>query len=103
MWAVGLHNSVSKDLYQSGVLCSRVVSLIPNPQVGGLPLLSYPCLLIQYTHSYPPYLQAVSSIHNVRAHQWRTEGGFKPRPPEIPKALKDRAKLNPIVKTVKNC
>jgi len=24
-------------------------------------------------------------------------------PPEIPKALQNRAKLNPIVKTVKNC
>jgi hypothetical protein len=38
-------------------------------------------------------------------NQWRTEGGvgvFKP-PPEIPKALQNRAKLNPIVKTVKNC
>ena len=29
-------------------------------------------------------------------------GEFKP-PPEIPKALQNRAKLNPIVKTVKNC
>ena len=28
--------------------------------------------------------------------------GFNP-PPEIPKALQNRAKLNPIVKTVKNC
>ena len=28
--------------------------------------------------------------------QWRTES-----PPEIPKALQNRAKLNPIVKTVK--
>ena len=35
-------------------------------------------------------------------HQWHTEGGFKP-PPEIPKALQNRAKLNPIVKTAKNC
>ena len=32
---------------------------------------------------------------------WRTEGGFKP--PEIPKALQNRAKPNPIVKTVNNC
>jgi len=37
--------------------------------------------------------------------QWRTGGGgrfggFKhPPPPEIPKALQNRAKLNPIVKT----
>jgi len=32
------------------------------------------------------------------------EGGVQtPPPPEIPKALQNRAKLNPIVKTVKNC
>ena len=39
------------------------------------------------------------------AGQWRTEGGFgvfKPPPTEIRKALqKNRAKLNPNVKTVK--
>jgi len=28
--------------------------------------------------------------------------GFNHPPPEIPKALQNRAKLNPIVKTVKN-
>jgi len=31
--------------------------------------------------------------------QWRTGGGVS-NPPEIPKALQNRAKLNPIVKTV---
>jgi len=35
--------------------------------------------------------------------QGRTGGGVQPPPPEIPKALQNRAKLNPIVKTVKNC
>jgi len=30
-------------------------------------------------------------------------GGSNPPPPEIPKALQNRSKLNPIVKTVKNC
>ena len=30
-------------------------------------------------------------------------GVFKPPPPEIPKALQNRAKLNPTVKAVKNC
>jgi len=30
-------------------------------------------------------------------------GGMFNPPPEIPKALQNRAKLNPIVKTVKNC
>ena len=35
--------------------------------------------------------------------QWRTEGGLEGfKPPEIPKALQNRAKLNPIVKAVKN-
>jgi len=41
-----------------------------------------------------------------KLQQWRTEGGgggcqTRP-PPEIPKALQNRAKLKPIVKTVKN-
>ena len=38
--------------------------------------------------------------------QWRTEGGLGGvQTPllEIPKTLQHRAKLNPIVKTVKNC
>ena len=37
--------------------------------------------------------------------QWHAEGGFgvfNPTSPEIPKALQNRAKLNLIVKTVKN-
>jgi len=29
--------------------------------------------------------------------------GVQTPPPEIPEALQNRAKLNPIVKTVKNC
>ena len=37
--------------------------------------------------------------------QWRTGGGlgFQTPTPEIPKALQNLAKLNPTVKTVKNC
>ena len=37
-------------------------------------------------------------------NQWRTERegwGFKPPPPEFPKALQNRAKFKPIVQTVK--
>jgi len=35
---------------------------------------------------------------------YRGGGGVVQTPPsEIPKALQNRAKLNPIVKTVKNC
>jgi len=42
----------------------------------------------------------------IYANQWRTEGGGGwnvqiPSPPEIPKALQNRAKINPTVITVK--
>jgi hypothetical protein len=46
-----------------------------------------------------------NSVQRLNA-QWRTEGGLgcsTTLPPEIPKALQNRAKLNPFVKTVKNC
>jgi hypothetical protein len=39
---------------------------MPNTQAGGPPLVGRLRLLIQYIHSYPPYLEAVSSIHNLR-------------------------------------
>ena len=41
----------------------------------------------------------------VTSGVWRVGGFgvFKPPPTEIPKALQNRAKLNPTVKTVKNC
>ena len=42
----------------------------------------------------------------IRDTQWRTEGGdlgCSNLPPEIPKALHNRAKINSIVKAVKNC
>jgi hypothetical protein len=35
-------------------------------QAGGLPPIGCPRLLIQYIRSYPPYLEAVSSIRNLR-------------------------------------
>jgi hypothetical protein len=40
----------------------------PKPQAGWPPLVGCPQLLIQYIRSYPPYLEAVSSIHNLRTH-----------------------------------
>jgi hypothetical protein len=39
---------------------------MPNPQAEGPPLLCSPRLLIQYIHSYPSYLEVVSSIRNLR-------------------------------------
>ncbi|KAJ4436535.1 hypothetical protein ANN_16566 [Periplaneta americana] len=46
-----------------------VVSPSPNPQAGGPPLIGCPRLLIQYIHSYPPYLEAVFSIRNLRTRR----------------------------------
>jgi hypothetical protein len=43
-----------------------VVSLTPNSQAGGPHLVSCPLLLIHYIRSYPPYLEAVSSVRNLR-------------------------------------
>jgi hypothetical protein len=40
---------------------------VQPPQPGGAPLVGSPRLLIQYIRSYPPYLEAVSSIRNLRA------------------------------------
>jgi hypothetical protein len=48
------------------VLRGRVVSPLPNPQAGGPPIVDCPRLLIQYICSYPPYLEAFSSICKTR-------------------------------------
>jgi len=37
---------------------------LPNTQAGEAPLVG--CLLIQYIHSYPPYMEATSPIYNSR-------------------------------------
>jgi len=43
--------------------------------------------------------QCILLLSGVPGGVW----GVQPPTPEIPKALQNRAKLNPIVKTVKNC
>jgi hypothetical protein len=44
----------------------RVVSPTPNSSARGPPLVGCPRLLIQCICSYPPYLEVVSSIRNMR-------------------------------------
>jgi hypothetical protein len=44
----------------------KLLALTPNTQAGGPPLAGRPQLLIQYIRSCPPYLEAVSSIRNLR-------------------------------------
>ena len=53
---------------------------------------------------FPTYVSGKSTVWGPVAY--RGGGGFggsTPPHPEIPKALQNRAKLNPIVKTVKKC
>jgi len=50
-----------------------------------------------------PILSQLDPVHAPTSHNpaaYRGGGGFNPL--EIPKAVQNRAKLNPIVKTVKN-
>ena len=67
-------------------------------------------LMAIMTLEQAPLRVLVFPCHSRSTHtapQWRTEGGgvgvFKLPHPEIPKALQNSAKLNPIVKTIKNC
>jgi hypothetical protein len=46
----------------------ELLALRPTPQAGGWPLVGCPWLFIQYICSYPPYLEAVSSICSLRKH-----------------------------------
>lgn len=46
-----------------------VVSPLPSPQDGGQSLVCSQRLLFQYIYSFPPCLEAISCIHNVRTFQ----------------------------------
>jgi hypothetical protein len=39
---------------------------MPNLQAGGPSFVDCPWLLIQFIHTYSPYLEAISSIHNLK-------------------------------------
>jgi hypothetical protein len=72
-----------------------------NHQYGGLPPVGCLRLLIQYIRSYPPYLEAFSSISNLRMRHaivtrdppkmvQRPKANNQGNPPEIPSRLNDR-------------
>jgi hypothetical protein len=56
---VNFHNKII--FYGEELLAPR-----PNPKAGGPPIVGCPRLFIQYIRSYPPYLEPVSSIRNLR-------------------------------------
>jgi hypothetical protein len=47
---------------------------MPNLKAGGVPLVGCPRMLIQYIRSNPPYLEAVSSIRNLRTRHAMVTG-----------------------------
>jgi hypothetical protein len=57
----------------------EVVSPTPNFQTGGPSLVGCPRLLIQYICSYPPYLEGVSSIRNLRTRLYKLLDCIYPR------------------------
>jgi hypothetical protein len=52
--------------FVTNIFLRWVFSPTPNPLAGGQPIVGCPWLLIQYIHSHPPYLEAISSIRNLR-------------------------------------
>jgi hypothetical protein len=52
----------------------ELVSPLSNPQAGGPTPVGCLQLLLQYIRSYPPYLEAISSICNLRAHHAMVTG-----------------------------
>jgi hypothetical protein len=65
LWlVVAVTYSAKCDVPCSISLRYGVVSL--NIQAGGSPLVGCPCPFIYHSRSYPPYLEAASSIRNLR-------------------------------------
>ena len=111
--------SGSVDTFKTHFNTILSLNLVPPKcyNVFTLPVLNEACISCACrTFHKLRYLIALATFSKQNNHeapiiqfpcppnQWNTErgGGFTPHP-EIPKALQNRARLNPIVKTVKNC
>jgi len=60
-----LNYSPRQNLRPRAIFLDVVVSVSPNRQAGGPPLVAYPQPLNQFILSFTPYFGAVSSIHNL--------------------------------------
>jgi len=58
---------------------------------------------VDIKHNRTTHSKLTQHCHRSEDKPWPTEGGGVFKPPEIPKVLQKRAKLNPVVKTVTNC
>jgi hypothetical protein len=65
-WSLSSRSEASCGVSWQAYFLRWVVSPTPNPQAGGPPLVGCPRLLVQYIRSYPPKLEGVSSIRNLR-------------------------------------
>ena len=66
--AIGPYLQQNSEEFMNRIFFLRweVVSSSTNPQAGESLLIGCPRLLIQQIRSYPPYLEAVSPIRNLR-------------------------------------
>jgi hypothetical protein len=76
-----IHKSPSVKFFKNVLKCVKIlwwgtVSILSNHKAGGLPLVGSPWMPIRYIPSYPPYLEAFSSIHNLRASHVLVTGNF---------------------------
>jgi hypothetical protein len=77
------------------ILRLGVVSPTSNPQAGAPLLVGYPQMLIQYIRIYPPYLEVVSFIRNLR-----TRHAVVTDPPNM--AEPTYTDLNPKARMIRN-
>ena len=107
-------SKLSSELESATVTSHRMQTFIVTAQqIAACFVLHYTsrCLpLMQTWHNSPEQgygnVKETNFSKLIIMYQWRTEGGLgcsNGPPPDIPKALRNLAKLNPILKTVKNC
>ena len=76
--------------------------LIPQTSYASFKIPLPPALILRTPHFAHTVFSHISSPVAYRGGElWGIQTPAPP--PEIPKALQNRAKLNPIAKTVKNC
>jgi hypothetical protein len=74
-WAMRFQSTPSYIISMSGSYIEESLDPPPKPQAEGQYLVGRTLLLIQHILCYPPYLEAVSSIRNLRTYHVSFEKG----------------------------